>query len=210
MRYILTIVMALLFLAGCTAPYESIKGNMDSKDNMGKEKKETFKYEYEGNTIRCMTSDIMLEASYLSPERVDLYYSKFKEGIYKNPFARETFIIFSLTVENQSKKTLSFDPRMILLYIDKGEPIQPKDYASLYALFALAESEDIDKRMEEFKATCLDNAVTVSPGQKVQGLLVYARGEKDKEPKTVTLIVNNVYLDFKSHTIPVTFEDIRE
>jgi len=216
LKQLAIILLTLSLLTACSTPYDTYKAALDEKDEKtslddkgdraAAAKKESLKYDFEGSTVRCTTGDFVIEASYLTPEMVDMYYSMFKGGVYKNPFNADVFIIFSMTIDNRGDKPMTYNPRMTLMHVENGEPVQMKDFSSLYAFYELAETEDIEKRMESFRVTCFDTTVTIEPGEKVQKLLVYPRTKET--PKSVILGVNNIYTNYKSHTIPLTFQDI--
>ena len=166
-------------------------------------------YSFEGNTVRYSDKAVVVEASYLSPSQADLYFSIYKEGKFKNPFPPD-FFVFQLSIENRSRQNVTFNPGMAYLIPRKSNPTPPEDYTDFYSSLQLAEAEDIDERMDAFKATVLDTAITIRPGEKAQGLLVFSPEKKDKEKKSpqdsAALVLNNIYVGSKSHTVPLQFQ----
>jgi len=136
------------------------------------------KYEVEGNTVRCATTTLAFEISYLSPEQTDMYFSIYKGGKYKNPFP-PSLIVFLVSIENNGKKTTIFNPGLAWIYPEKGTPSSAKDYTSLYTDLDLTKAEDIDERMEAFKESSFDSSESIAPGATVKKLLAFPRG---KEP----------------------------
>ena len=166
-------------------------------------------FSFEGNTVRYSDKDMVVEASYLSPAQADLYFSIYKEGRFKNPFP-SSFWVFQMAIENRSRKDVTFNPGMAYLIPMKGKPTQPEDYTDFYSSLQLAEAEDIDERMEAFKAAALDTAKTIRPGEKAQGLLVFSSekgGQGKKNPQdSAVLVLNNIYVGSKPRTVPLQFK----
>ena len=185
MRVILVAVLALFLVAACSTP-------PDREDAGAAGEKKAAAVEYEGDTVRFITQDMMLEASYLSPERLSLYYSIFRGGYFPNPFPPSPYIVFSLTLENKSSQRLSFNPGMAFLITSLGEPFSAMGYVSLYTDLSAAKVEDVDDRMEAFKASCFDTAVNIEPGERMQRLLVFKRKKNVKD--SASLVLRNLYL----------------
>jgi len=196
---IILAVLIVLAVSGC--------GTMQDNSiyaNQGREKKRENTNESSGKTVTYSDKDITVEASYLNPDAVDIYFAYFRDGRYPNPLG-ETHVVFSLSIENKSTMSLTYDPRLSMLLNDTKEPGMPKDYASLYMDYELVRADNIEVRMDAFKAACFDTSIDIKPGEKRQALLVFARPKGMK--KTVSLVLNGVYLDFKPITIPLSFDD---
>jgi hypothetical protein len=185
-------------LAGCATSY-------DSYMKLGRGA-EGGSYSHGGNVTRWAGPDAMVEASYLSPSRTDLYFSLFKDGRYKNPFPPGTCMVFSLLVENRGGSAITYDPRMTRLYPEDGQPVTIRDFSSLYVELDMAGAGGLDERMKIFKETCFDVAVTLAPGEKIQRLLVYprCRGCGDK----AALVVEGLYAGHTPQAVPLVFDGL--
>jgi hypothetical protein len=149
-----------------------------------------IKYENEGNTSRYTSQSFVVEASYLSPEKADLYFSIYKDGKYKNPFL-PSMMVFLLSIENKGKKTANFNPALAWVYPDKGNPSTAKDYTSFYADLEIVDADDIEERIEAYKASSFDGAETIPPGSSVKKLIVFMRANERVE--SGGLILESVY-----------------
>ena len=154
------------------------------------EKGTASKYEVEGNTVRCSTTTLAFEISYLSPEQTDMYFSIYKGGKYKNPFP-PSVMVFLMSIENRGKKTAIFNPGLAWIYPEKRNPSSAKDYTSLYTDFDLTKTEDIDERMEAFKASSFDGSESIPPGVTVKKLLIFQRGKESFDKAGIRL--ENIY-----------------
>ncbi len=176
-------VIFLLALAGCASEFsEHVKDVQKPDPNMH--------YEIEGNTARCTSPNMVIEASYLSPENVDMYFSIFRGGKYKNPYP-PVYMVFLLSIENKGKKAITFNPGLAWLAPEKQRPTVAKDYSSLYANLDIVNAEDIDERMEAVKASTFDTAETIQPGTSVKKLIVFTRGQEPFDKAVI--ILNNLY-----------------
>jgi hypothetical protein len=182
-------------LSGCASSY-------DSYMKLGRGP-EGGSYSCEGNVTRWAGPEAMVEASYLSPANTDLYFSLFKGGRYKNPFPPGTCVVFSLLVENRGGSAITYDPRMTRLYPEGGQPVTVRDFSSLYVELDMAGAGGLDERMKIFKETCFDVAVTLSPGEKIQRLLVYPRC-KDCGDKAA-LVIEGLYAGHTPRAVPLVF-----
>lgn len=153
---------------------------------------------------RYRDPDVMVEAAYLSPAAVDLYFSRFKSGKYENPFTPRSFMVFSLSVMNRGGRKVTFNPRMTLFITEKKEPITPKDFTTLYSDFSMARAVDVDGRMKAFKASAYDTAETLMPGRVVQRLMVFPR--TDETAGGGVFMFNGLYVGDKSRNVVIRYD----
>lgn len=198
MKRLILLVILLLMVTGCSAKKDDVKKDAKSAGS-------DMKSEIEGNTVRTTMKDIIVEGAYLTPEATDLYFSAFKGGRYKNPFPGKAYLIFTLSITNNSaKKVMTYNPGMTFLSLENGRLLLQKDYTSLYTDLEAAEADDIEGRMEAFRVSSFDTSVTVNPGETIQGLLVFPH-EKDVKLNKIGLLIDRLYLDHDSKSIPLLF-----
>jgi len=191
--------LLLIFLAS-----SCVKSTFEIAENIEKDKVAGSQYEYEGDTVRYTSPEISVEATYLPPERLALYFSLFKDGRYNNPFPVRSYMVFSLAIENLGKKRITYNPKMTFLLGGKSDLIPPKGYTDIYMDFERAKADDLDLRAEAFKAACFDMTVTLEPGQKVQRLIVYPRTDKVKD--SGSLLVDNVFVGDETQRAMLLFK----
>lgn len=189
----------LIALFGCAANYS--QHQMEPLNKPGP----NVKNEVEGNTSRYTSPAFAVEASYLTPEQADLYFSIFKGGKYKNPFL-PSMMVFLLSIENKGNKMAIFNPGLTWVYPDKGNPSSSRDYSNFYADLALVEAEDIDERVEAFKASTFDGSETLPPGASVKKLIVFMRGKVPFE--NAAIILENLYCGKTCETVKLPFPGI--
>ena len=197
MRKTVLLLMLVFGLASCASQFDSL-------DKPDKDKFKDAGFEYEGNTIRFTDPGIVLEVSYLSQEGLDLYYSMYKGGRYKNPLPPGAYTAYSLSLQNKSQKSASFNPQAATLLMKGGNPVHPKDFTMLYAELSLVSGDDVQERMDAFRATCLDSTVTLRPGERVDGLLVFP-AEKGAKTEQAELLIESLYVGSKLYSVPLFF-----
>ena len=194
MRHIAAAILfasALVLAAGCSGPGEQTK------------KDDSLQYEYEGDTVRATPKEMSVEATYLSPDGLDIYYSAFRDGKYKNPFSPKSYLIFSLTVENKTKNKMTYNPKMTFLQTTSSRPVTAKDLSGVYMDFEFAQLDDIEERADAFKASCYDTSCTIMPGESVQKLIVFPR---EDIKNSATLLVESLYSGYESRPIALKFK----
>ena len=198
-----TVLVLLSSLSACTS------AGYDAQQAPPKDLAKGATFSFEGNTVRYTDKDIVVEASYLSPAQVDLYFSIYKEGKFKNPVPTG-FFVFQLAIENRSRQNVTFNPGMAYLLLKDSKPAVAEDYTGFYSILQLAGAEDADARTDAFKATVLDTAKTIRPGEKAQGLLVFSSEKSPQEKKSpqdsAVLVLNDIYVGTTSHTVPLQFK----
>ncbi len=191
-------LLALLLLFGC-----SVQKDVYSKGIS--ELPKDAKYESGPGYSRYIDPDIVVEASYLSPAGLEVYFSRYKSGNYENPYTPLSFMVFSLSLENKGDKKIMFNPRMTLFVTEKREPIAPKDFSSLYSDFSMAEADDVDKRMETFKVSAFDTSETLMPGETVQKLMVFPRTEETAGGGV--FLFNGLYVGDKARNATIQYKE---
>lgn len=188
----LVIVLAAL-LSGCHKPSLGELPNQLSEAGA--------KLELEGGTTRYTDADMVMEVTYLSPENVELYFSRFRGGAYPNPFANEPFVVFTVGIRNKGTSAITFNPHPTMLVVEKADPVFARDFAEMYSALSITEATDIDAKMEAFRSTCYDTAEQVAPGEMVHKLLVFLDSSWVEGPGA--LMFNGVYVNGKTRSITV-------
>lgn len=188
----LVIVLAAV-LSGC---HKSSMGELpDQLSETG------AKLELEGGTTRYTDGDMVMEVTYLSPENVNLYFSRFKGGAYPNPFAKEPFVVFTVGIRNTGASAIMFNPHPTMLVVEKADPVSARDFAEMYSALSITEASDIDTKMEAFRTSCYDTAEQIGPGEMAHKLLVFLDSSWVEGPGA--LMFNGVYVNGKTRSITV-------
>jgi hypothetical protein len=161
------------------------------------------RFAQEADTARYADGELAMEATYLPPGKVDLYFSRFKGGEYKNPFPPVSFMVFSVEIKNTGKGPVSFNPRATLIALEGADPVSPRDFASMYSTLSFAKAGDIDRRMEAFRAACFDTAVTAVPGDVVRRLLVFPRPKE--HGKGGIFMFNGLYVEGEGRAVKLPY-----
>lgn len=161
------------------------------------------RFAQEADTARYVDDALVVEATYLPPGKVGLYFSRFRGGEFENPFPPASFMVFSVEIKNTGKDPVSFNPRATLIALEGADPVSPRDFASMYSTLSFAKAGDIDKRMEAFRASSFDTAVTAMPGDAVRRLLVFPRPKE--YGKGGIFMFNGVYVAGENRAVKLTY-----
>lgn len=194
----LAVVVMYAAILGCATQHETYsKGSKNLEESRAAAVRE-------GDIVRYKDETVEVEVSYMSPDKLDVYFSRFKGGGYVNPYLPSSFLVMSIGITNGSTGLLTFDPRMSLLIISESNPLTPLDYSKIYADLNLAEAADLEDRMDSFRETGYDTAVTLAQGESVQRFLVFTRPESGGAGGV--LLLNGVYAAHKVHAVSVPYD----
>jgi len=193
MKRLVVFLGALALLAGCSSPYNSVMSRKSALEGL---------YEYEGNTVRYTVRDVVIEATSLPREKLDLYFSIFQGGKYQNPFPGDAFAVYSVSVENRGGKPLIINTGRCFLFSEKGNPKTPEEYTSFYADLSLVDADRMEERMEAYKATIFRGSLSLGPGETVQRLMAFRRDKGMGENATLIL---SLYYGYDEVTVPFPF-----
>ncbi|MBI1864173.1 MAG: hypothetical protein HYR98_00240 [Nitrospirae bacterium] len=159
----------------------------------------------EGETAFKIIENVRVEVSHLSPAGLGPVLKRLT-GSPADPFegllVKKTFAFFAVSIANGSKRSVTFNPAMAVLVSDMDLRAAPRDYPDFYSV--LADHPESEKRLAQVKKAVYDVPVTVSPGGRKEGLLVFM--VEMTEDRSLALSLPDVYIGHAAHAFRFAFE----
>lgn len=162
-------------------------------------------YGIEGETAFKIVENARVEVRHISPESLGPVLKRLT-GSPANPFegllVKKTFAFFSVSIANGSKRSVTFNPAMVVLVSDFGLRATPRDYPDFFSV--LTDHPESEQRLAQVKKAIYDVPVTVPPGGRKEGLLVFIVEMTDD--RTLALSLPDVYIGHAAHAFSFAFE----
>lgn len=162
-------------------------------------------YGIEGETAFKVIENVRVEIRHLSPANLAPVLKRLT-GSPADPFegllVKKTFAFFSVSIANGSKRSVTFNPAMAVLVSDMDLRATPRDYPDFFSV--LADHPQSEQRLAQVKKAIYDIPVTVPPGGRKEGLLVFI--VEMTEDRTLALSLPDVYIGHAAHAFSFAFE----
>lgn len=147
---------------------------------------------------------VVLSARYLDAGQRMVYLREKGFEVLGLGLRQVSMVTFVFAVENGSDKEFILDPGSIRLVVGYGPPLSPYNYAHLY--MELPQGSDRQRILMDLRKAGFSTSVTLSPGEKIEKLLLFARPE-EVGPEAAILF-ERLYVGKKEYQTSLKFKAV--
>jgi hypothetical protein len=160
-------------------------------------------FQFEGNTIYFTVLDSTIKIRYMDNSDIDLFFLKHEmtNPFLKSDSIREVFLIFEVTIINNTKNMMRFNPKRSSILVGGKYFRGSLDYSEVLIRFQrFAPTADTDP----LKKSMYDIYIDIPPGNAIEGLLFFPI-LPDSINKFIVMI-QDVYINDRTFAIPFEFK----
>ncbi|VAV83760.1 hypothetical protein MNBD_DELTA01-532 [hydrothermal vent metagenome] len=135
----------------------------------------------------------------------------YKKNNLLDELFEKDYILMQLTINNKSKKRITYNPSHTFLLAGKMDYKKPLNYTDLYDIVSEKEDEVLPEiKLSRLRGKYYDLNTSVAPGGRESKILIFRKLSKNSKKSKAILKMNEIYIGTKTRSITYLFRVMEE